>query len=146
MLCAYVPSSLEPVSSFTRNSNENRNKLNQSGKGSNQWIQTLPKLKIRYATSSTLDRKLGQNRCQQKNVRRFFYTILICNALSESCSLNWETLSEVKLSQFYGMKLMMTVTNTPVKDYQIYKFSTKSLENTFNLGANLSGEFQDILH
>ena len=44
------------------------------------------------------------------------------------------------------MKLMMTVTNTPVKDYQIYKSSTKSLENTFNLGANLSGEFQDILH
>ena len=44
------------------------------------------------------------------------------------------------------MKLMMTVTNTLVKDYQIYKFSTKSLENTFNLGANLSGEFQDILH
>ena len=59
---------------------------------------------------------------------------------------NWENLSEVKLSQFYGMKLMVTVTNTPVKDYQIYKFSTKSLENTFNLGANLSGEFQDILH
>ena len=41
---------------------------------------------------------------------------------------------------------MMTVTNTPVKDYQIYKFSTKSLENTVNLVANLSGEFQDILH